>query len=89
MVSDEKGQKPVITDSAALNKGSRHAPASVKEGTKGIEVKLYDKMKALEMLGLYILPLASNPLASNSGEVISSIIQKKGLILLIQLIQLI
>jgi len=51
VVSDEKGQKLVITDSAALNKGSRHAVASVKEGTKGIEVKLYDKIKALEMLG--------------------------------------
>ena len=45
----ERGQ--VVTDTALLNRQSAKAVASIKAGTKGIEVKLYDKLRALELLG--------------------------------------
>lgn len=40
-----------VTDTALLNRQSAKAVASIKAGTKGIEVKLYDKLRALELLG--------------------------------------
>lgn len=51
-VETEDGiQKLVFSDTAALKVGDRRAVAMVKQGTRGVEVKLYDKMKALELLG--------------------------------------
>lgn len=47
----ERGQVMTVTDTALLNRQSAKAVASIKAGTKGIEVKLYDKLRALELLG--------------------------------------
>lgn len=43
--------KLVIKDLAELLPAQRAAIASIKEGTRGMEVKFYDKMHALEALG--------------------------------------
>lgn len=49
---DEKGEQVIIlTDTGKLSADSRKALCSVKAGTKGIEIKLYDKLRALEILG--------------------------------------
>ena len=48
---DEEGEHIVIADTGMLKTSLRRGIAGIKLGTKGIEVKLYDKMKALEMLG--------------------------------------
>lgn len=50
--TDGEGVQTVkITDTAALPRSCKRALCSVKAGTRGIEVKLYDKLKALELLG--------------------------------------
>lgn len=41
----------VLTSTDRLSADSRRAISSVKAGTKGIEIKLYDKLRALELLG--------------------------------------
>lgn len=41
----------LVADTGGLSPGKRAAVAQVREGTKGVEVKLYDKMRALELLG--------------------------------------
>lgn len=49
---DEKGEQVIIlADTGKLSADSRRALCSVKAGTKGIEIKLYDKLRALEILG--------------------------------------
>ena len=49
---DENGEQVIIlTDTNRLSADCRKALCSVKAGTKGIEVKLYDKLRALEILG--------------------------------------
>lgn len=40
-----------VTDSRCLSADARRALCSVKAGTRGVEVKLYDKLRALEILG--------------------------------------
>lgn len=47
----EPDQVLTVTDTAALSRDCRRAVASIKAGTKGIEVKLHDKLRALELLG--------------------------------------
>ena len=42
-----------VTDTSLLTRSDRLAVAAVKAGTKGIEVKLYDKLKAVEMLARF------------------------------------
>jgi hypothetical protein len=42
-----------VTDTSLLTRPDRLAVAAVKAGTKGIEVKLYDKLKAVEMLARF------------------------------------
>ena len=47
----ENGEQVIVlTDSERLSADCRRAVASVKAGTKGIEIKLYDKLRALEIL---------------------------------------
>ncbi len=49
---DENGQQLlIVSDYNALDKDCRRALCSAKTGTKGIEIKLHDKLKALELLG--------------------------------------
>ncbi len=43
-----------ITDSRTLDYGHRAAIAAVKEAGKGVEIKLHDKQKALELLVKYL-----------------------------------
>jgi len=50
--SDGEGNQVIeLTDTAKLSADCRKALCSIKAGTKGIEVKLYDKLRALELLG--------------------------------------
>lgn len=52
IAADEKGEQVIIlTDTARLSADCKRALCSVKAGTKGIEIKLYDKLRALEILG--------------------------------------
>ncbi|MGN0665320.1 MAG: terminase small subunit [Huintestinicola sp.] len=44
-------QALTVTDTTILRPKSKRAVASIKAGTRGIEIKLYDKLKALELLG--------------------------------------
>lgn len=44
-------QVVTVTDTPILKRNSRKAVAMVKAGTKGVEIKLYDKLKALELMG--------------------------------------
>ena len=44
----------VIRSTGELEKGQRSAVASIEKCTGGIKVKLYDKLKALELLGKYL-----------------------------------
>lgn len=49
---DENGEQVIIlTGTDRLSADSRRAVSSIKAGTKGIEIKLYDKLRALELLG--------------------------------------
>lgn len=47
----DKGQVMTVSDTAVIGKNDRRAVCSIRAGTKGVEVKLYDKIKALELLG--------------------------------------
>ena len=48
---DEDGNASfAVTPTDRLTRSQRMAVASVKAGTKGIEVKLYDKLRAIELL---------------------------------------
>ena len=49
----EDGQA-VITDSRSLDYSRRAAIASIKDSGKGVEIKLHDKQKALELLAKYL-----------------------------------
>lgn len=50
--TDENGEQVItLTCSDKLPADCRKALSSVKAGTKGIEIKLYDKLRALELLG--------------------------------------
>ncbi|BEU88683.1 terminase small subunit [Selenomonas sp. TAMA-11512] len=43
-----------VKDTSELTKDQRAAIASIKQGTNGIELKLYDKTRAIEILGRHI-----------------------------------
>lgn len=47
-------QVVTFTKTSALTDDQRAAIASIKQGANGIEVKLWDKLKALELLGRHI-----------------------------------
>ena len=46
--------KAVLRPSSALDAPRRAAIASIKEGTKGLELKLHDKQRALELLARFL-----------------------------------
>lgn len=43
-----------VRDTAALSDGKRAAIALIREGRDGVEVRTYDKLKALELLGKHL-----------------------------------
>lgn len=43
-----------VIDTMALSKQKRAALAGIKQGSNGIEIKLHDKQRALELLGKYL-----------------------------------
>ena len=47
-------QTVVLTATAELTDDQRAAISQIKQGANGIEVKMYDKLKALELLGRHI-----------------------------------
>lgn len=47
----EEGQVMIVKNTSLLKKESRRAVSSIKAGTRGIEIKLHDKLRALELLG--------------------------------------
>ncbi|MCI7768416.1 MAG: terminase small subunit [Oscillospiraceae bacterium] len=50
--ADENGEMVIVlTETDRLSADCRKAVSSIKAGTKGIEIKLYDKLRALELLG--------------------------------------
>lgn len=52
VVSDnDGGQTVIVGNTADLSAECRRAVAGFKAGTRGIELKLYDKLRALELLG--------------------------------------
>lgn len=50
-VAEVRDGRLVLKDTAPLGKKGRAPIAMIKEGSKGVEIKAYDKMKALELLG--------------------------------------
>ena len=53
-VNENGDQCLVIKDTVGLKPSERHAIASMKVGTKGIEIKPYDRLKAIEMLARFL-----------------------------------
>ncbi len=51
--SDGEMQILRVTDTSRLSRSDRAAVAGIKAGTKGIEVKLCDKLKAIEMIARF------------------------------------
>ncbi|MGN1089177.1 MAG: terminase small subunit [Huintestinicola sp.] len=69
----ERGQVLTVTDTALLKRKGRRAVCQIKAGTKGIEVKLYDKLKALELLGKSCGALAQGE--NNDDEVVNKLME--------------
>ena len=46
----DREQVLTVTDSRLLKKDDRRALCSIRAGTRGVEVKLYDKLKAISLL---------------------------------------
>ena len=76
-------QTVTLTETAELSADQRAAIASIKQGTNGVEVKLHDKIKALELLGrhigmfndkLEVKATVENPFAGLSTEELRNVI---------------
>ena len=50
VVDTEGGREIHVSETSELTRPDRLALCQIKAGTKGIEVKLYDKLKAIEMI---------------------------------------
>ena len=74
----------VHKETAELSADQRAAIASIKQGANGVEIKLHDKIKALELLGRHIgmfndkldikATISENPFAGLSTEVLRNVI---------------
>ena len=53
-IDDREIDSVELVNTGALPKAKRAAIAGIKQGANGIELKLYDKEKALEMLGRHL-----------------------------------
>ena len=76
-------QAVTLTETAELSADQRAAIAGIKQGVNGVEVKLHDKIKALELLGrhigmfndkLEIKATVDNPFAGLSTEELRNVI---------------
>lgn len=76
-------QTVMLTETAELSADQRAAIAGIKQGTNGVEVKLHDKIKALELLGrhigmfndkLEVKATVDNPFAGLSTEELRNVI---------------
>ena len=77
-------QAVVLTATAELTDEERAAISQIKQGANGIEVKMYDKLRALELLGRHIgmfndklelkATVAENPFAGLSTEELRNVI---------------
>ena len=76
-------QTVTLTETAELSADQRAAIAGIKQGTNGVEVKLHDKIKALELLGrhigmfndkLEVKATVENPFAGLSTEELRNVI---------------
>lgn len=59
-VTITKNGKVQITPTEDVAEDKRKAVASIKEGQKGVEIKLHDKVRALELLGKHLGVFDSN-----------------------------
>jgi len=66
-----------VTDTAKLTPMQRAAIASLEKGTGGIKVKLYDKLKALELL-CRLLGLGEGGLAPPDNTLLEAIVRSTG-----------
>ncbi len=76
-------QTVTLTETAELSADQRAAIAGIKQGANGVEVKLHDKIKALELLGrhigmfndkLEVKATGENPFAGLSTEELRNVI---------------
>nr|DAF37691.1 MAG TPA: Terminase small subunit [Caudoviricetes sp.] len=76
-------QTVTLTETAELSADQRAAIAGIKQGANGVEVKLHDKIKALELLGrhigmfndkLEVKATVDNPFAGLSTEELRNVI---------------
>lgn len=76
-------QAVTLTETAELSADQRAAIAGIKQGANGVEVKLHDKIKALELLGrhigmfndkLEVKATVENPFAGLSTEELRNVI---------------
>ena len=76
-------QAVTLTETAELSADQRAAIAGIKQGVNGVEVKLHDKIKALELLGrhigmfndkLEVKATVENPFAGLSTEELRNVI---------------
>ena len=76
-------QTVTLTETAELSVDQRAAIAGIKQGANGVEVKLHDKIKALELLGrhigmfndkLEVKATVENPFAGLSTEELRNVI---------------
>ena len=66
------GGNLTVTDTASLTREQKAAIASIEKGTGGIKVKLYDKLKALELL-IRLLGLGEAGLAPPDNSLLEAI----------------
>ena len=81
--AEASSQTVVLRDTAELSADQCAAIAGIKQGTNGVEVKLHDKIKALELLGrhigmfndkLEVKATVDNPFAGLSTEELRNVI---------------
>ena len=62
------GGKLTVAETDTLSKAAQAAIASVEQTSNGIRLKLYDKMKALELLGKYMGLFGERALEEDTGS---------------------
>ena len=76
-------QTVTLTETAELSADQRAAIAGIKQGASGVEIKLHDKIKAIELLGRHIgmfndkvevKATVENPFAGLSTEELRNVI---------------